>query len=112
VFLADDEPIQLSWSREPLSVTMATDVEWPEDGAAVGVVARMDRIGVRITESVERVTARPPTPVEVEELKLPVRAPAVFVIHRTYYAGELPVETADIVVPLDRYELVYRLPVD
>lgn len=112
VFLADSEPIQLSWSREPIAITGGTEVEWPEDGAAVGVVARMDRIGVRITESVERVTARPPTPVEVAELALPARAPMVFVIERTYYAGERPVETADIVIPLDRYELVYRLPID
>ncbi len=111
-FLADGAPIQLSWSREPLSVTAGTDVEWPEDGAAVGVVARMDRIGVRITESVERITARPPTPIEAEQLGLPPRVPMVFVIARTYYATGRPVETADIVIPLDRYELVYRLPID
>jgi DNA-binding GntR family transcriptional regulator len=112
VFLADGTPIQLSWSREPLAVTGGTSVEWPEDGAAVGVVARMDAIGVRITASEERITARPPVSTEVAALGLPARAPMVFVIARTYYAGDRPVETADIVIPLDRYELVYRQPID
>jgi DNA-binding GntR family transcriptional regulator len=112
VFLTDSEPIQLSHSREPLAVTGGTPVEWPEDGAAVGVVARMDLIGVRIDESVERITARPAIAGEAEELRLPARAPLVFVIERTYYAGGVPVETADITIPGDRYELVYRIPID
>jgi DNA-binding GntR family transcriptional regulator len=112
VFLAGDEPIQLSHSREPLAITLGTTVEWPEAGLVVGVVARMDSIGWRIDETVERITARPATPGEAQDLDLPVRAPLVFVIERTYYAQGVPLETADIVIPLDRYELVYRLPVD
>jgi GntR family transcriptional regulator len=112
VFLADGEPIQLSHSREPLAVTGGTPVEWPEGGAAVGVVARMDLIGVRIDESVERITARPAIAMEAKELRLPDRAPLVFVIERTYYAAGVPVETADITIPGDRYELVYRIPID
>jgi len=112
VFLADGEPIQLSYSREPLSRTGGTPVEWPEDGAAVGVVARMDRIGLRVDESIERITTRPAAADEAAELKLPARAGFVFVIERTYYADGVPVETADIVIPGDRYELVYRLPID
>jgi GntR family transcriptional regulator len=112
VFLADGEPIQLSYSREPLSLTGGTPVEWPEEGATVGVVARMDLIGVRIDESVERITARPAIATEAKELRLPARAPLVFVIERTYYAAGRPVETADITIPVDRYELIYRIPID
>jgi DNA-binding GntR family transcriptional regulator len=112
VFLGDDEPIQLSYSREPLAITGGTAVEWPEAGAAVGVVARMDSIGWRIDESEERITARPATLGEAEELRLPARAALVFVIERTYYAKGVPLETADIVIPGDRYELVYRLPIN
>jgi DNA-binding GntR family transcriptional regulator len=112
VFLAGGEPIQLSYSREPLAVTRGTPVEWPEDGETVGVVARMDLIGVRIDEAVERVTARPAIALEAQELQLPARAPMVFVIERTYYAAGVAVETADITIPGDRYELVYRIPID
>ncbi|MGW0431822.1 GntR family transcriptional regulator [Micromonospora sp. NPDC003197] len=111
-FLANDEPVQLSTSYELLSLTAGTPVEWPEDGVAVGVVARMDSIDVRIDECVERVTTRLASPAEAESLSLPIRAATVLGIERTYYAAGLPVETADIVLPAGRYELVYRMPVD
>lgn len=111
-FLADGAPIQLSTSWEPLSGTAGTPVEWPEDGTAVGVVARMDAIGVHIDECTERVTARPARPDEIDALGLPLRGAYVLVVERTYYADGRPVETADIVFPGDRYELVYRYPID
>ncbi|GAB3796226.1 GntR family transcriptional regulator [Micromonospora zhanjiangensis] len=111
-FLADGEPIQLSTSYEPLSITQGTEVERPEDGAAVGVVARMDLIGVRIDEFEERISLRAALPDEAEALALPPRLTFVHLIERTYYAAGVPVETADIVLPGDRYELVYRIPVD
>jgi GntR family transcriptional regulator len=147
-FVADGEPIQLSTSWEPLSITGGTAVEWPEgevstdqrasadqrasvghlasagqrpsagqrvpeDGSrpAVGVVARMDLIGVHVDEFVERVTARPAGPAEAEALRLPARGMLLLAIERTYLAAGVPVETADIVFPGDRYELVYRVPV-
>ncbi|MEE3922421.1 UTRA domain-containing protein [Micromonospora sp. BRA006-A] len=87
-FLADGDPIQLSVSYEPRALTKGTPVEWPEDGEIKGVVARMDTIGVRVDEVVERVSLRSAT------------------------ASGTPVETADIVLPGGRYDLVYRLPID
>ncbi|MFI7205348.1 GntR family transcriptional regulator [Micromonospora aurantiaca (nom. illeg.)] len=110
-FLADGEPTQLSVSYEPLAVTEGTPVEWPEDGSVKGVVARMDTIGVRVDEVVECVSLRSATAEEVEALNLPART-FVHTIERTYTAGGTPVETADIVLPGGRYELVYRLPID
>jgi GntR family transcriptional regulator len=111
-FLADGLPIQLSVSYEPLALTRGTPVEWPEDGAAVGVVARFDTIGIRIDSCAERVTARSARPEEMDGLGLPLRGAYVLVIERTYHAAGRPVETADIVFPGDRYELVYRFPID
>jgi hypothetical protein len=35
----------------------------------------------------------------------------VIEIRRTYYASGLPVETADLVVPADRYRVAYHMPV-
>jgi DNA-binding GntR family transcriptional regulator len=110
-FLADGVPIQLSTSWEPLAVTGGTDVELPEEGAAVGVVARMDHIGVRVDECLEKVTTRPARDDEVAALNLPLRGPHVLAIERTYTAAGRPVETADIVLS-SRYELNYRYPVD
>ena len=111
-FLADAAPIQLSVSWEPLALTAGTPVEWPEDGTAVGVVARFDAIGVHADECAERVTARPARPDEIDALALPLRGSYVLVVERIYYAAGRPVETADIVFPGDRYELVYRYPID
>jgi len=111
VFYASDQVVQMSHSREPLALTGGTPVEWPEDGAAVGVVARFDHIGVRITEVEESLTARAAQPLEVETLRLPPRGATILAVARTYFADDRAVETADIVFPSDRYELVYRLPV-
>ena len=47
---------------------------------------------------------------EAEELGEPVGA-IVMVIRRTYRTADRPVETADIVIPTDRYELGYLIPV-
>ncbi len=110
-FVADDVPIQLSTSWEPLALTGGTPVELPEAGAAVGVVARMDLIGVRIDECTEKVTTRPARPDEVVALNLPLRGPHILAIERTYTAAGRAVETADIVLS-SRYELIYRYPLD
>lgn len=112
-FLAGSDPIQLSESWEPLAITGDTPVEWPEDGTAVGVVARMDTIGVRIDRFTETVMPRPATPAEIESLGMDPRGGLwVLAIERTYYAGDTAVETADIVLRADRYKVVYELPVD
>ncbi|KAB1909520.1 GntR family transcriptional regulator [Micromonospora sp. AMSO1212t] len=110
-FLSDGEPIKLSVSYEPLALTRGTPIEWPEDSDVKGVLARMDAIGIRVDEVVERVSLRSATADEVEALHLPART-FVHTIERTYTAGGTPVETADIVLPGGRYELVYRLPID
>lgn len=110
-FLADDEPIQLSTSWEPLALTAGTPIEWPEGGATLGVVARFDSIDVRVDEFTEHIIARAALADETERLKLS-RSGFVLVIERTYWSEGRAVETADIVFPGDRYELVYRVPVD
>jgi GntR family transcriptional regulator len=113
--LAGGEPIQLTTSWEPLGVTGGTPVEWPEAGRAsgvTGVVARMRVLGIRVDEFVERVTARPARAGERAALALPARGGHLLAIERTHLAGGVPVETADIVLPADRYELLYRVPVE
>jgi DNA-binding GntR family transcriptional regulator len=112
VFLADGQPVMTSTSWEPLAITRGTPVMLPEDGphAGHGVTGRMAAIGITIELANEIVSARHVTAQEAAELQLPLGA-VVTTIQRTYVA-ERPVETADIVVPVDRYELAYVIPVD
>lgn len=111
-FLADGAPIQVSRSWEPLAITRGTPVERPEEGPIVGVIARMDSIGQRVTHVVEKVNARAAQPDEIEALSLPSRGAYVLAIDRTHFVNDRPVETCDIIFPGDRYELTYTIPVD
>ncbi|WP_232306606.1 GntR family transcriptional regulator [Thermobifida cellulosilytica] len=113
VFTGNDEPVMLSTSWEPLELTRGTAIVLPEDGphAGRGVVERMAVIGQRIVHATEIVTARTATAEEADRLGLG-RSAVVMLIRRTYFTAERPVETADIVVPPDRYELAYTIPVN
>lgn len=111
-FLADGAPMQLSTSYEPTALTAGTPVERPEEGplAGTGVIKRMDSIGVHVTDVTEAVSTRAPLPWETDALNIP-QGVHVLQIERTFFADTQPVETCDIVVPGDRYGLVYRIPV-
>ncbi|GAA3965961.1 GntR family transcriptional regulator [Actinomadura viridis] len=111
-FLADDQPVMASTSWEPMELTRGTPVMLPEEGphAGAGVVARMRAIGLEVSLATEVITARSILAEEADILNEPLGS-IVMVIQRTY-SGDRPVETADIVVPVDRYELAYTIPVD
>lgn len=109
-FFADDAPVQLSSSYEPLALTDGTAIQQPEDGPVLGVIARMDLLGEHVTHVTERVTTRAPRPHETAALDVPAGVHILHVV-RTHYAGTTPVETCDIIVPGDRYELTYRISV-
>ncbi len=84
----------------------------PEDGphAGQGVIARMAAIGHHITRAEEAVTARPVLADQASRLHIPLGT-AVLAIARTYATNDRPVETADIVIPAERWALVYQIPV-
>jgi GntR family transcriptional regulator len=109
---ADGEPVQLATSYEPAGLTDGTPVALPEQGplAGRGVIERMAFIGIEIDEVVEELTVRQSFLAEAAVLALPPGAPVLHVerVHRC--AGE-PVETADIVIPAERFRLRYRFDV-
>lgn len=111
-FYADGDPVQMSTQWEPLVLTRGTPIEVPESGplGKQGVIARFDSIGIHVTEVHESVRAVMPTPDEVRALDVPPGTP-VFRITRTHWAGDRPVETADITVPADRYVIEHTQPV-
>lgn len=110
VYLANDEPVQLADSWEPLELTGRSLVALPEDGtyAGIGVAARMRVLGLEVGDPLERVRARQATRVEAQALGMTPPGP-VLAIERTYYdqASGRPVETADVVMRGDRWVSVY-----
>lgn len=111
LFRANDKPVQRSTSWEPFALVSGTPIEEPEgEGRTVGVVARMDTIGVHIDHVTEKVRSRPAEGDERRELEIPDGV-WVMAVERTHWAGNRAVETADIVIPADRYVLAYVIPV-
>ncbi|MFK3734973.1 GntR family transcriptional regulator [Streptomyces sp. NPDC088090] len=112
VYRDGGEAMMVATSWEPLAVTGRTPVMLPEEGplGGCGVVERMAAIDVVVDNVVEEVGARPGL---AEELLVLGGVPGhvVMVVERTFYASGLAVETADVVVPADRYRLSYHLPV-
>jgi GntR family transcriptional regulator len=110
---ANDEPMMVVHSYEPIAATRGTIIERPEEGQfmGAGVVDRFTAIGMRPTDVVERVRSRMPRPSEVELLALRPGTP-VIVIERITYSGSTPVETADLLLNPHRYELEYALKVE
>lgn len=112
VFREAGEPMMLSTSWEPLAVTGRTPVMLPEEGplGGCGVVERMAAIDIVVDNVLEEVGARPGLAEELMSLG-GVPGHVVMVLERTYFASGRAVETADVVVPADRYRVAYHLSV-
>ncbi|MBW8702792.1 HTH-type transcriptional repressor YvoA [Streptomyces sp. MBT84] len=110
VYLADELPVQLAESWEPLEVTGQSLVALPEAGphAGVGVSARMRVLDIEVGAPVEQVRARMATRHEAQALGMNPPGP-VMAVERTYYdqATGRAVETADVVMRGDRWVAVY-----
>ncbi|MDR8410532.1 GntR family transcriptional regulator [Nonomuraea sp. 3-1Str] len=105
LYRGDGRPLQLATSYESVEFAAHLDEE------RRSVVARMYAHGVKITEIREAVHTRVPRPGEADALQL---AAGTHVLHveRTHWAGERPVETSDIVLPGDRFRVMYSMPVN
>jgi hypothetical protein len=103
--------MMLATSWEPLAVTDGTAITLPGEGPHVGkgVIERMATIGQHITRAEEIVTARPVLANEANRLQIALKA-TVLDVTRTYATDERPVETADIVIPADKWALAYQIP--
>ncbi|MEU8901776.1 GntR family transcriptional regulator [Nocardia sp. NPDC048505] len=106
VWHVDDQPLQVSWQYEPLALVRGTSIEVPVDGTRgnPGVIARFDSIGLAVDRVEEETEARMPTPEEQEILQLGAGVP-ILAITRTHWAGQTPVETADISICGDRMKI-------
>lgn len=113
LFRADDRPNMIVTSYEPLALTRGTPIMLPEEGPLLGagVIDRFTSIGLRPVRVIERLRSRMPRPSETARLELRPGVP-VIVIVRVTIAGPGPVETADLVLAGDQFELEYPITVD
>jgi len=109
---ADGQPVQVATSYEPTGLTEGTAVALPEHGpyAGRGVIERMRFIGIEVDQVLEELSVRTCLLAEAAALAIPAGS-AVIAVERTHLSGGQPVETADIVVPAERYRLRYRFAV-
>lgn len=111
-FYQGAEMVQMSTSYVPLDLVRGTPVAdeanepWPG-----GTIGQMASLGVRITEVTEDIACRPPSPEEIAALRLRPGV-GVLTIERTMWAGDRPMETADIVMHGERFKVSTRIPVD
>ncbi|MGO8955898.1 MAG: GntR family transcriptional regulator [Streptosporangiaceae bacterium] len=108
----DGQPVQLATSYEPAGLTEGTAVAMPEQGpyAGRGVIERMRSIGIEVDQVAEDLSVRTSLLAEAAALAIPAGS-SVIVVERAHLSGGHPVETADIVIPADRFRLRYRFAV-
>lgn len=111
-FLTHHRPTIVAHSWEPMEITGGTLVVLPEGGplAGVGVVQRMAHIGITVSRIREI-----PRPVQIDREQAHLLGAAVgsraTLIERTHYDTDgRPVETSDILVPADRWDITYDIP--
>ena len=109
--LADGQPVQLAVSRLPRDVTEGTAIEEQDTGPG-GIYARLEENGHVLDRYTEYVTARLPTGDEATALHLHPAAPVLAVTRVAITTADRRVEVNDMVLPGDRYELMYGLPAD
>ncbi|MER5887004.1 GntR family transcriptional regulator [Streptomyces sp. NPDC001941] len=104
-------PVMTAVSWEPMAITGGTVVVLPDGGpfAGASVVDRMAHLDITVARASER-----PRPVQVDreqasKLGVAVGSLATW-IERTFYDREdRPVETADLLIPADRWDIDYDI---
>ena len=119
-YTADAKPTFIATSWEPLGLagdgaggsTGASAAQTPEGGpfGGWGIIRRLAEVGITVTRAVEEIVPRTLTGPEAETLGLRAGI-AIIVIERTHFAGDKPVETADMVIP-PPYRPRYEIPVE
>ncbi|MFF2805685.1 GntR family transcriptional regulator [Streptomyces sp. NPDC058000] len=79
-----------------------TKEPWPG-----GSQSQLHSVGIELDRVEERVTARPPTPEEAEELELPPGTSVLVLRKVSYDTDRRAVDVTDVILPGDRTELVF-----
>lgn len=104
------ETVQLATSYIPTDVAEAAHLEVTDTGPG-GMYARIEQAGWPLDHYTELVSARPPRPRETEQLQIPTAQPVIEVV-RLAHSGDRTIEANRMIMPAERYQLVYQIPAD
>lgn len=106
----DDQTVELVTSWYPRSVAQGTALESPARLRG-GSPAELRRLGFDPHHCTEMVTTRMPTSSEARTLSLGAGVPVLRVQRTVFTEDGRPVEAIEMIMPGDRYQLFYELPV-
>jgi GntR family transcriptional regulator len=84
-----------------------TNEPWPG-----GTQSQLHTVGIELDRVVERVTARPPSAEEAEELALPPGTALIVLRKSSYDIDDRLVEMSDVILPGDRTEMTFVSPLE
>ncbi|MEU0743022.1 GntR family transcriptional regulator [Streptomyces sp. NPDC006134] len=110
-FLTKRQPVMLVTSWEPMTITGGTVVVLPEGGplAGAGVIARMAHLGITVARIVERLRPVQADRDQAHLLGIATGTQATLIERTHYDTSGRAVETADILVPADRWDIEYEI---
>jgi GntR family transcriptional regulator len=77
-----------------------------------GTQNQLHTVGIEVDRVEERVTARPPTPEEAQELELAPGTPVILLRKTAYDIHRRVVDITHVTLPGDRTELVFVTPLE
>lgn len=111
-FVLEEEPAALHDSYFPADLVAGTAIELPRrirGGAHAVIEDPGGPVHRQIARSVDEISARMPTPVEVRLLRLPPGEPVFRVLRTVYDVEDRPVEVQDTVAAADRHRFRYEV---
>lgn len=112
-YYADNEPMQLGITYIPWAIAKDSPLSTTGDRLGKGdLYARFEEKGHLITYTREEVTARMPTPEEIDGLQIPDGVPVLDVLHTGIDQDRVPFEVTQFIMRADFMGLDYTMPVD
>lgn len=111
-YFADDEPVQVGYTYIPAALVADSPLGREKKLGPGSIYQRFEDLGHPIVRIREEISARMPTPEEVEGLAMPPGVPVLEVLHTSIDDQERPFEVTRFVMRADLNGLDYEMPVD
>ncbi|AHH17606.1 transcriptional regulator, GntR family [Nocardia nova SH22a] len=111
-YYADDEPVQVGVTYIPWSIADGSVLATSAQMGKGSLYARFEDRGHRISRVREEISARMPSPEEVQGLEIPDGVPVVDVLHTGIDQNGKPFEVTHFVMRADSNGLDYNMPVE